>query len=367
MKKILVLGHHINEVSGLGKVVRNLFTRIKGYEIHLIVPISKPLAPRLPEKIGNIIIYHVHSPVALKFWYEHIKPDMVYIEGAYPHVQFWDKAVPETIDQPFLIYTVTDHPPIPQGLRHIYRRADLVLVPSKYSKKVIREAGIKKVLILYHGVDRNIFRPMQVPQSEEFIWGCIAQNNIRKQLDRLLRARTLFPHGTIKMCCNPESNPIDLWSMNLLAIVKELELDDYVIWNHFSAKDIPLEEKIMPLIFNEFDAHVLPSGGESGGLTFLEAAACGIPNITTDAGVARELLGKSALYIKVADILWTKWGKLYLASVEDLANKMKEFYEDDDLKIRLAKEGLEQVKNFTWDKPAAKLQKTFDIFIGSGK
>jgi len=363
MKKILVLGHHINEVSGLGKVVKNLWTRIKGYEIHLVVPTGRGLAPKLPERIGNMTIYYASDPATLEFYYDNIGPDLVFIEGAYPHMKFWDQAMNRVrIEVPIIIYTVTDHPPIPEGLKFIYRDADLVITPSKFSKKVLKEAGVKKVIVLYHGVDSTVYKPIPVPQREDFIWGCVAQNNIRKQLDRLLRARKLFPHGKLKFTCKPTASR-DMWSMNLIAISRELGLEDAVEWNKFSSKDVPMEEKIMPLIYNEFDVHVLPTGGESGGLTYLEAMACGIINITTDCGVARELIGDAGLYIKVAEEFWTKWGILYLASVEDLAEKMKLIYENDDMLIKLAKKGLKRAWKFNWNVPAIKLQKILDTFL----
>jgi len=365
MKKLCWIDHHIYDAGGFGTVTNNILNRLKGYDKHLIAISTKTLVPRQKEIINDIKIYYAYTSSQIGYWVKKIKPDIIVLYGAYPHIKHFDQGCPEKLKVPFIIYGVTDHPPIPFGLRRVYRRADKVLVPSEYSREVMRKALIPNVDILYHGVDLNLYKPMPTKplSGKNFVYGCVANNNLRKQFDRLLRAFKIVNKGVIALMTEPTVVHSGMVSYNLPELIEYLELKDKVIFNDYLSNGVAIPSNLMPYFYNQFDVHVLPTAFESGGLTYLESMACGIPNITTDGGCARELIGDSGLYIKVKDHFFTNWGNLALVDVDDLADKMNMIYNNNDLLVELATKGLNRIKQFTWDRTIFKLRTVLEDLL----
>lgn len=87
-------------------------------------------------------------------------------------------------------------------------------------------------------------------------------------------------------------------------------------------------------------AMIFPSSYEGFGLPVLEAMQCEVPVITSsDRGMA-EIAGDAALYVNPE-------------SPEELADKMKRIFKDEQLRNELVTAGKEQVKRYSWDKTTA--------------
>lgn len=82
-----------------------------------------------------------------------------------------------------------------------------------------------------------------------------------------------------------------------------------------------------------------PSLYEGFGLPILEAFASHVPVLTADNSSLREVGGDAALYCNAE-------------SVEDIAEKMKRLWGDEELRSELIMKGEEQLKKFSWDKCA---------------
>lgn len=102
-------------------------------------------------------------------------------------------------------------------------------------------------------------------------------------------------------------------------------------------KYIPHNE--MPEYYSKIDLYVCASINEGTPNPILEAMACGVPVISTDVGIVREVLGDKQLRYVLEE-----------RSVECLKNRMKLFLDDIDSINELIDENLNQIKKWTWQK-----------------
>lgn len=112
----------------------------------------------------------------------------------------------------------------------------------------------------------------------------------------------------------------------LEALVAKLNLSNYVVFESWT-NDLPSYMKTA-------DIFLLPSNYEGWGMTVVEAAACGLPSIMTNAGCANEFMinGKNAVVVPVDDI-------------ESFKNAMEKLILDSEFRIKLGKAALESTKN----------------------
>ncbi len=95
----------------------------------------------------------------------------------------------------------------------------------------------------------------------------------------------------------------------------------------------------LPLLMNAAEAFVFPSLYEGFGLPALEAMSCGIPVVTSNISSLPEIVGTAAVLVDPE-------------SVESIANGIERVLVDDELRQRLAREGLAQARRFSWERAA---------------
>ena len=107
----------------------------------------------------------------------------------------------------------------------------------------------------------------------------------------------------------------------------------------------PKEEELVRKIYNKSKIFLCTSWFEGWGLPPMEAMACGCAVVTTDNGGVNDfaIADKTALVCKPKDI----------EAMEFLLQKL---VEDDSLRVDLAENGVEYVKNFTWEKSFKKFE-----------
>lgn len=111
-------------------------------------------------------------------------------------------------------------------------------------------------------------------------------------------------------------------------------------------KYIPHNE--MPEYYSKIDVYICASINEGTPNPILEAMACGVPVISTDVGIVREVLGDNQQkYI------------LEERTVECLKSKLKMFINNLDTINELINENVNQIKQWTWQKKAEEFRKFF--------
>jgi len=116
-------------------------------------------------------------------------------------------------------------------------------------------------------------------------------------------------------------------------IIEEFNLDDEVIITGW----IPEED--MPYIYNGAMAFIFPSLYEGFGIPLVQAMACGTPVAASRAGSIPEVARDAVLYFNPDN-------------KREMADKMAKIITNNDLRDKLVKEGLNRVKDFSWQKCA---------------
>jgi glycosyltransferase involved in cell wall biosynthesis len=117
--------------------------------------------------------------------------------------------------------------------------------------------------------------------------------------------------------------------------ILHLQLKDDVVFLGY------IEDTDLVHLYNLADIFVLVSLYEGFGFPPLEAMACGIPVITSNAGSLPEVVGEAALMVDPHD-------------VEGLAKTMEKLLMDSSLREELIEKGFTRTKLFSWEETARK-------------
>lgn len=182
--------------------------------------------------------------------------------------------------------------------------ADWCVVPAKFADELVRVNRHQNVSYIPHGIDTNTYAPctpeekkefrkkLDVPQ-DAFIISCVAHNQQRKMMSRLLQAFTLFSRKNPDAYLFLHMSPIDQNGWNLPVLIKDFGIAERVLFTNKGAKqvgDLFTPERELREFYCASDVHALSTGGEGFGVPLVEAMACGIPNVTTHYTTAEEFL-----------------------------------------------------------------------------
>lgn len=97
-------------------------------------------------------------------------------------------------------------------------------------------------------------------------------------------------------------------------------------------------------------AFVFPSIYEGFGMPPLEAMACGVPVLASDAASLPEVVGDCGVTVDPY-------------SVESIAEGLSRLYSDGELRRELSRKGPERAKEFTWESSVEKLYGVYKELI----
>lgn len=142
-----------------------------------------------------------------------------------------------------------------QGLnkaRKILKYFDAVHTSNDYLTRKSREYGAPEAYTLYPGVDMDLFKPMPELRQDTFTVG---------------------------------------WAGDTTKPMKNAAYIAYLGYRHkVASKEFYIPHAEMPKFYNSLDVYVYFSSHEGCNRTILEAMACGLPVVTSDAGAVRRLI-----------------------------------------------------------------------------
>lgn len=212
------------------------------------------------------------------------------------------------------------------------KRAKKILTVSQFSKQeLIENLGLKaeKIEVVYNAV-----RPTPLFPREENERYLLAVGSLvpRKNIKRLLEAY-----------CSMDKPDYALYIVGgMHAIYADAELSAYTMKKGVHFLGYVNGDKLTSLYRNA-TAYINPSLYEGFGIPLVEAMTQQCPVVVSDIPAFREVCGEAALYFRPTDI-------------QDMQNKMNRLMHDEALQKRLAEQGIEQAKRFSWEQSASTIK-----------
>lgn len=236
--------------------------------------------------------------------------------------------------------------------RYIRRRADFFLAISEFTKSEmtkILKIPPEKVHVVPCACSERMARvedPDQLARlrekyslPEQFIL-FVGNTNPRKNLERTIQAFDLFKERT--------SLPHQLviaggqgWKFDRDKALRDIRHRDAVRFTGF----VPDED--MPALYSAASLFLFPTLYEGFGIPVLEAQACGVPVVTGNCSSLPEVAGEGAVLADPYD-------------VESICTGMRKILEDPTLAGKLVEKGYFNVKRFSWEESARRLNEIIE-------
>jgi glycosyltransferase involved in cell wall biosynthesis len=237
-------------------------------------------------------------------------------------------------------------------------RADIIITLSENTKRTLVEKyGIEseKIIVTYQGCGGD-FKRIDTPEvlnavrekyslPAKFIFYPAAtwpHKNHIKLFEAIATLKEKYSFEE-KLCLTgiPKEN-----HRRVMDTVKKFNLDNKVNFLYF----VPFS--YMPVIYNLATIMVFPSLFEGFGIPLLEAMQVGLPIACSDRTSVPEIVGDAGIYFNPG-------------STEDIAEKIYQLWNDDDLKEKLILKGFERAKKFTWQQVIEKTVAAYKRALGS--
>lgn len=235
-------------------------------------------------------------------------------------------------------------------INEVLSHADIIISPSEsYAKESLLKNYKEKVVVIPNGVNPEEFN-IEYPKSYcRDILGLPFDKKIILYVGGLVQRKGLnvviksMPE-IVKSISNVELIIVGEGSMReaLTKLARDLKVSKYVKFVGL----VENSEKV--LYFKSADVFVLPSLYEVFGIVNLEAMACGIPIIASNVGGIPEVVkdGKNGILVPPRNSKSLSDAIIYLLENEDIREKM-------------GKNGMKEVKKYSWDKIAEMTEKVY--------
>ena len=198
------------------------------------------------------------------------------------------------------IIPIDGQPSIP-GWMNTLQHVDYPIAMSEYGGNVMNKDFTIETQTIPHGVDTNFFKPKDIvkPDPDAFVIGCVARNQHRKNIPRLMRSFKLFVEENklspdqAKLLLHMDWTDHMGWNIEYMSSAHVYGIHEYMIpptMGNIESGDSP-DDNAMVDIYNLMDIHALPTGGEGFGIPTVESMSCGVPNVITNYTTSYELVG----------------------------------------------------------------------------
>lgn len=239
-----------------------------------------------------------------------------------------------------------------------------IITDSNSAKKDIqRLAGIKeeKINVTYLAAGEQFVQIKSINEKQKILQkkynlpekfalyvGDVTWNkNLPRVVEAAIQARiSLVMVG--KALVNENYDATNKWNSDLVKVQNLAKDHKEIIRLGF----VPEDDLVA--LYNCATVFVMPSLYEGFGLPILEAMACGCPVITSKEGSLPEVAGNAAYFVDAKNI-------------DSITVGLKEVFNDEKLQNELSKKGLQQVKEFSWQKTAKETIKAYEKTFFSNK
>jgi glycosyltransferase involved in cell wall biosynthesis len=230
-------------------------------------------------------------------------------------------------------------------MRQGLRGADAIITISHFSKRELaKHAGLdeRRIHIAYPGVDHAVFKPLATAKPDLrkvlYVGSEQPRKNVGVLLEAFAKARKKLPGLKLLKVGSPQ------WRGGreaFLAKARALGVADAITF-----VEGPTEAELAA-IYRSCGVLVFPSTYEGFGLPPLEAMACGLPVVCSNAASLPEVVGSAAISLKPND-------------VDGFAKGIVSVLSKPAVRKRLKAKGFAQAKKFSWRKAALDTLKVYE-------
>ena len=335
---------------GIFNISKKLAELKKDFEVHLFIPYSNyiqldkskfnfvihSMPPKLwwLLKLNKKIAFFIFE-IYFLIYFSKYKFDFTIVNLAYPTGVMFSKFSTKYKKNPYIIICpgedIQKNKKINYGLRlniqvdnlvkKYIKNSDYLIALTDGIKKEFTKIGIseKKIKEINYGIDeknynskkskKKIRKELGIPENK-FIYFCCGRNHPKKNFKILIKAAIHLRRKSKDFLIMITGNN----TRKLIPMIKKNNLDDVFILNDevpFLDNKFRFPNKKLLLHFKASDVFVFPSNLETFGIVLIEAMACGLPIITSNAEGCVDVIDRG------------KFGLIFKKNnVKDLVSKM---------------------------------------------
>ena len=343
--------------TGIGRYTKNLLLALINQpnfsKYHFTLIIYKELENDVKKDLGNkfdyvttqIRHYSIKEQLVLPFIIYKLKPDLVHFTHFNKPILYFGRSVVtihDLIKHFFKGRLNTTKNATIYWIKHFFYmvltnrtiKTNTIIVPSDFWRDyIIKNFKIspQKITTTHEAVDPSFLENLDLSKSStnpsDYI---LYTGNLypHKNVKVIIEALRSLPNIKLKIICAR-----NFFTQRIEELIKNYKLSKQVEFLGY----IPDEE--FKKIYQEAIALVHPSLMEGFSLTGLEAMALNCPVISSNSSCLPEIYQDSVLYFNPNDS-------------QDLVNQINKLYQSPELRQKLIKRGLEQVKKYSWNNTA---------------
>lgn len=363
-KRILWLSHNPLDTFSFSQQTNLLCGELvrRGYAVH-VLGVGKKNAP---EKYNGYWLYpyprdlakkkntHLGSEILINEYLDIIQPDVLITLGNIANYEY----LPQVLEQKnkkfhWLHWGPSETNNIYKENIPLEKKIPYYIVLSQANLKT-KKTYRQNVYKIGHAVD-PAFKPLR-KNNKKFVFGCLAVNNVRKQLVRLLEAFAEFAQDKTNVQLllftnsfdpkDPQSTDLEHYINNIFKIKNKVKV---IYSDKFPSPPAP--EYLNKFFYNAIDVFVSATAGEGFCIPLAEAMACKKPVIITKCPNVTEIVinGRTGLFCRtvaeVYDLVPRTYTKWFVVDTRDLAKKMQLLYRHKKLYQKISSQAYLHVKN----------------------
>ncbi len=251
--------------------------------------------------------------------------------------------------------------------RRSISRADITVAPSEAFARELSEWSGRKVVPVHHGFDPDTFTSdatalpeaaqMQLQQGQDALRLLfVSHYNYYRNFETLFRAipilRSRLRQKKVKLflTCrlNSAENPGTYRAESAASLANDLRESHDIV----ELGTIPYRS--LHHLYRACHIYVTPAYAESFAHPLIEAMSSGLPVVASDLPVHREICGDAAMYFP-------------RFSPQGLAERILEIQQSPELSEKLARNGLQRARDFSWNEHVERLIVLAQELVRSGR